>query len=121
MTNADSWLKQVFQSVDEMDAVKFGEFLTQNAKFQLGNMPVVEGQMNIIDFVGSFFSSIAGISHDIEDNIFDGKRVVCHGTVTYTRHNGTHVSYPFTNWFYLTDGLVADYKIYIDSSTLYAE
>ena len=47
--------------------------------------------------------------------------VVCHGTVTYTRHNGTQLRVPFANVFKLKNKRIQDYLIYIDNTRLYAE
>jgi TRAP-type uncharacterized transport system substrate-binding protein len=45
--------------------------------------------------------------------------VICHGTVTYTRHDASTLTVPFANIFRTRDDLIDEYLIYVDASALY--
>jgi len=46
--------------------------------------------------------------------------VVCQLDVTYERHDGSEITLPAVDVFRLRDGLVADCRIYIDTTPLFA-
>jgi hypothetical protein len=45
--------------------------------------------------------------------------LVCHGTVTYTRHDSSTLTVPFANIFKVHGELIDEYLIFIDVSQLY--
>jgi limonene-1,2-epoxide hydrolase len=95
--------------------------MTDDAVFRFGNMPGVEGKENIRNFVTGFFSSIKAIKHDpIEIWSNDGVRLM-NGRVSYTRHDHTVLSVPFSNTFKLVGDKVKDYFIFVDTSELYKQ
>jgi limonene-1,2-epoxide hydrolase len=71
--------------------------------------------------VESFFDSILGLSHSIDRTLGEGNTLVCEGEVTYTRHDGRIVVVPFVDVFEYEGEQIAEYKIYIDISPLYAD
>ena len=104
-----------------MDMDGFLSFLTPDAGFRFGSSPAVSGHEAIRAAVGGFFSSIAALSHDLRGSIENGETIVCEGEVTYTRHSGSKITLPFADVFEMRDGLIADYKIYMDIAPLFAE
>ena len=44
--------------------------------------------------------------------------MICHGTVTYTRHDSSQLKVPFTNILKMDDKLIKEYLIYVDVSQL---
>jgi hypothetical protein len=69
--------------------------------------------------VGAFFESIAGLAHRIEDVWDVAGGLVCHGSVSYTRRDGTSLTVPFANVFRLGPEGITDYLIFADTSALY--
>jgi ketosteroid isomerase-like protein len=111
----------LFAAIDRKDAAGFVAFLTENASFRFGSSPVVKGRVQIAASVAAFFRSIKSCSHVVEKTISDGHTLMCEGMVTYTRLDDSIVAIPFVDVFELTDGLVSDYKIYIDISPLFSD
>ena len=111
---------RVFSAIDAMDSRGFAACLTEDARFRFGSAPAVEGREAIRDAVGQFFESIAGLSHALARSLAHGDALICEGEVTYTRHDGSRITLPFADVFELEDGLIADYKIYMDIGPLYA-
>lgn len=114
------WLNDLFKAIDGMDTAKFCEFITEDASFKFGNADTVEGKENIRDMLGSFFSSIGGLSHSISDVIEQGDSLVCRGEVTYARKDSSELTVPFSNFYRLEGNLAKEYQIYVDASRLFA-
>ena len=112
-------IEKLFRSIDQMNVDDFCSFLTDDARFKFGNGDPVESIATIREFVGGFFSAISGISHKIDSMIENGELLACRGEVTYTRKDSTSLTVPFANFFQLSDGLIADYQIYADTSMLF--
>jgi limonene-1,2-epoxide hydrolase len=111
----------LFAAIDAQDGAAFVSFLTDDAVFRFGSAPPVQGRAAVQAAVEGFFDSIAGLSHSIDRTLGEGSTLVCEGQVTYTRHDGSTIAIPFTNVFEYEGELIAEYKIYIDISPLYAD
>jgi ketosteroid isomerase-like protein len=115
------WVTTLFHALDAFDADTFASFLTDDAIFVFGNAEPVRNKPAIRDVVAGFFTSINAIRHDLRETWTLPQIVICRGTVTYTRHNGSQLRVPFANIFKLQNGLIHDYLIYVDNSQLYAQ
>ena len=113
-------LDGLFATIDAMDTPGFVARLTPGAEFRFGGAPAVYGSEQISEAVSAFFSTIAGLQHELSKVFADGASMACEGNVTYTRHDGTQVTLPFADTFVFNDDLIDSYRIYIDISPLYA-
>jgi limonene-1,2-epoxide hydrolase len=111
----------LFAAIDRQDAAAFVGYLADDAVFRFGSAPAVCGRDAIHAAVDGFFGTIAGCSHVVHNTISSGSTLVCEGDVTYTRHNGTEITLPFTDVFEYEGDQIAQYKIYLDVHPLYAE
>ena len=103
-----------------MDVEGFVSFLTDDACFRFANSPVVYNKKNIRNVISDFFTSIKSLHHYIIDVWVDANVLICEGKVTYTRHDDKKLTLPFVNIMRMQDELIADYRIFIDLSALYA-
>jgi hypothetical protein len=115
----DAWVKLLIDSIDSMDVEAFTAFLTEDVCFRFGNAEPVSGKVNVGDAVSGFFESIAALQHNVLATIEQGNVVICHGAVTYTRHDSSTLTVPFANVLKLRGDLIMEYLIYIDISDLY--
>lgn len=114
-------LKALFSSIDRKDAAGFASFLAPDCVFRFGNGEPVGGKANVAAAVEGFFGAVAGLSHTLADWWPVEAGAVCHGTVRYTRHDGSELEVPFSNVFYLSDaGLIRQYLIFADNSALFS-
>lgn len=113
-------LNELFRAIDARDADAFASFLSADCTFRFGNLPAVTGQDQVREFVAGFFASVAALSHVIEARWTVPGGLICHGTVTYTRHDGSTLTVPFANVFGLAPEGIASYLIFADTSRLYA-
>jgi ketosteroid isomerase-like protein len=114
------WIKQLFIAIDRKDAQGFAAFFTDNAIFRFANAPAVAGKENIRQAVEAFFSAVKGLRHNITGAWELKDVVICEGEVTYTRLDDKQLTVPFVDIFRIEKGLIADYRIYIDISALFA-
>lgn len=114
-----SWVDELFDRIDAKDTEAFVGFLDENVLFQFGNASPLRGRPATATAVQGFFDSIQSIRHELADRWEQGQIVVCHGHVTYTRHDATTLRVPFANIFRLASALIVEYRIYADLSELY--
>lgn len=112
-------IKALFESIDRMDTEAFLSFLSDDVTFRFGNAEPIQGKEVVGAAVGGFFQSIRSLNHSLIDTISQDDTLVCHGNVTYTRHDDSNLSVPFANVFKMSDGKVKDYLIFVDISQLY--
>ena len=117
--NIPVWVEDLFASIDGQDSEKFCSYFTDEGTFVFSNMEPVKGVDNIREAVGGFFSSIKGLKHDLHNCWERNGSVITNGIVTYTRHDGSELTVPFADIFYMSGNKVKDYLIYIDISKLY--
>lgn len=118
--SSEQVITSLFAAIDSKDTDGFLRHLGETATFRFGSAPPVTGRNAIREAVSGFFESVAALKHELRRTIADGNVLVCEGIVTYTRHDESQVTLPFANVFEIEDGLIDDYRIYIDIGPLYA-
>ena len=116
-----NWWKALFEAVDSKNTAAFLEYLTPDAEFRFANAPSALGHAAIGESVDGFFAAIGSSAHTVNRTWQDDDSAVCEGEVTYTRLDGSKLTVPFANVFYLRDGLIARYLIFIDQGELFAD
>lgn len=111
-------LVELFDAIDEKDTDSFLSFLGGQCVFRFGSLPSVSGRDDIGRFIDAFFDSIHSLKHEIEEYWSIPEGVVCHGTVTYTRHDQSVLSVPFANILKIEHGAIRDYRVFADTSQL---
>ncbi len=114
------WLHRLFKAIDNMDADCFVAFLTPDASFRFSNADAVEGRETIRNTISGFFSSLKGLHHNVLGVWEDKEAVICEGEATYTTHDSRELTFPFVNVFRMKGELIADYRVFIDTSPLYS-
>ncbi len=114
-------IAELFVFIDMKNTERFASCLSADCSFRFGNMPAVVGVDSISEFVSGFFDSIAALKHDVTDIWMLPDGAVCHGMVSYTRHDQSVLSVPFSNIFKVDNGEICEYLVFADTSQLYAE
>jgi ketosteroid isomerase-like protein len=112
-------LQALFDSIDEKNVDVFTGFMADDAVYRFGNAEPIVGKAAIAESVRGFFDSIKSLSHDVQGSWVAGDTVICHGTVTYTRLDGSTLTIPFADILAVRDGAISDYLIFADASELY--
>ncbi len=111
-------INDLFQAIDNQDPDQFASYLAPECRFVFGNLPPVTGKHTIREFVDGFFGTIQEISHDIENSWEMANVQICHGTVCYTRKDGSDLTVPFANIMKIAGEGISDYRIFVDVSSL---
>ena len=110
----------VFAAIDSGNADAFASFLAQDGEFRFGNAPAVRGRDAVRNAVATFFGAIGGCRHRLIRSWTAPGTAACEGEVTYTRLDGSQLTVPFANVFTLRGAEIASYRIYVDTSPLFA-
>ena len=117
----DNYIQDLFTSVDSMDGTVLASMMTHKGRFRFANFPAVQGRTAITAFLNNFYKSIKAIKHDrLEHWAVDNSRFAT-GRVTYTRHDSTTLTVPFSVILRMQDKLIDEYLIFVDSSELYSQ
>jgi ketosteroid isomerase-like protein len=120
-TAVSDQIHRIFASFDAKDVSALAEFMTDDVQLRLGNAELTHGKAALVDAVHAFLGSVAGVRHEILNVFTDRDAAIVEFDVHYTRHDGNLVTLPCCNVFRLRDGLIAEYRSYIDATPVYAE
>lgn len=113
------WMEQLFDAIDAQDVQRFMSFLAPDCRFRFGNLAPVVGRAEVEEFVSGFFASIDSLAHRVVDSWDVPDGLICHGIVSYTRHDQSVLTVPFANVLKTTADGVSDYLIFADTSALF--
>ena len=105
--------RTLISAIDTGDLDTIGTVIADD--FRFGNADPTDTKADFAASAQAFLGSLAGIRHDIQ-NIWEvGKdTVVCVIDVHYRRRDGGEFTLPCCNVFRVRDGLIHDYRIYMD-------
>jgi ketosteroid isomerase-like protein len=119
-TAVSEQLRRVFATFDAQDVSTLADFMTDDVMLRLGNAEPIKGKTGLVDAVNAFLASIAAVRHEVLHVYTDGDIAIVEFDVHYTRHDGDVVTLPCCNVFRLRDGLIAEYRSYMDAAPVYA-
>ena len=119
-TAVSEQLRRVFATFDAQNVSTLAEFMTDDVTLRLGNAEPIRGKAGLVDAVNAFLASIAAVRHEILQVYSDGDAAIVEFDVHYTRRDGGVVTLPCCNVFRLRDGLIAEYRSYMDAAPVYA-
>jgi ketosteroid isomerase-like protein len=115
-TTTTELVHRLFAANDSRDVDAVAAMLTEDVALRFGNAPVVTGRSAVRQASVDFNAMVASVSHEITDLFELSERdvVVVELLVTYKRLDGEQLTLPCCNVFRLRDGLISDYRIYMD-------
>jgi len=113
-------VKEVFKTVDGMDADGFASFFADDCRLCFGNSEPMIGRAAIRDGIAGFFASIDGLRHDVSNVWEQTGTFIVETQVTYNRKDGGIVTVPAISILDMTgQGRISDYRIYVDLAPLF--
>jgi ketosteroid isomerase-like protein len=98
-------------------------FLTDDVVLIFGNADAIEGKEAIEKMSYQLMSAFTRVRHEIH-NIWhaaeDPDVSIAQMTVHYTKHDDSSLSLPCLNVFRMNGDLVAEYRVYMDASPIFA-
>ena len=110
----------IFAAIDAMDAGKFTAYLSPDVRFRFANADPAVGRAAVAQGVESFWASIAGLTHHIQQVYEVGDTVIAQIDVEYRRQDGKSVTVPNCDVLVFDGDLVRDWQIYIDLAPVFA-
>ncbi|GII84532.1 hypothetical protein Ssi03_25220 [Sphaerisporangium siamense] len=118
---SDDVARRVFRAVDTFDPEEFTRLLADDATLVFGNAEPLAGRAAITAGLRTFFSTIGGLRHRVVRNWQVDADTIAETEVTYRRLDGKDVSVPAISiWHTRDDGLISDYRIFVDLAPVYA-
>jgi ketosteroid isomerase-like protein len=113
--SAADTVRVVLEAVDQSDLDTIGAPTAPDVHFRFGNSEPTGTKSELLVAAQSVRAAIAGIHHEFVDigEIGNGT-VVAILDVHYRRVDGRELNRPYCNVFRVSDGLVRDYRIYMD-------
>ena len=119
--DAFTWYLAYLGSVDEQDADAFAAFLADDATFQFGNQPPVQGKQAIIDGLKQFWTTYNGEEHILHTILGTDRCFALEATNVFNRWDGKQVALPAVAITERNEhGLVTSFRVFIDIAPLYA-
>ncbi|HUE27149.1 MAG TPA: nuclear transport factor 2 family protein [Solirubrobacteraceae bacterium] len=113
-------VRGVFAALDAKDPAAVSARMTDDVRMRLGNADLVEGKAKFHEATTAFVASISAIRHEITSMWSVDDVVIAEMDVHYERLDGRTVTLPCCNVFRVRDGLVSDYRVYLDIGPVYA-
>ena len=113
-------VRRMFAAFDSKDVSSLAAFMTDDVRLRLGNAEPVDGKFAFVEAVNAFLASVAGFRHQVLNVWSDGDALIAEFDVHYTRLDGSEVTLPCCNVFRLREGLVVEYRSYIDATPVYS-
>jgi ketosteroid isomerase-like protein len=114
-------IRELFAATDAKDVAANAAYLTDDIELRFGNNEPVVGKAAYKAMSTEFYASLKGLRHEIHSLwTVDEDVVITEMTVHYERLDGQQVALPCANVFRLRDGLVWDYRIFMDINPVFA-
>ncbi|GII77603.1 hypothetical protein Sru01_25850 [Sphaerisporangium rufum] len=118
---SDETVRRVFAAVDTFDPEEFGRLLAEDATLVFGNAEPLAGRAAIVAGLREFYATIGGLRHRVVRNWQVDADIIAETEVTYRRLDGKEVSAVAVSiWHTRDDGLISDYRIFVDLAPVYA-
>jgi ketosteroid isomerase-like protein len=118
---AGDLVRTLIRAVDAADQNAIATLTATDVHFRFGNADPTDTQSELLTAAQSFRDAIADLHHTILDlwEVGDGM-VVALMDVHYRRLDGRELNLPCCNVFGIHDGVVNDYRIYMDVNPVLA-
>lgn len=118
---ASTLIQRIYAVDGALDADSFAALLSQDVTFQMGSASPVIGREAVRKAVQALFSSLRGVHHDLVSYWTGNGKLVFQGEVTFTLLDDCKVVLPYVDVLKrANDGLISDYRIFIDAAPLKA-
>jgi ketosteroid isomerase-like protein len=116
-------IRALFAATDQGDLARVTSYLQDDVVVVLGNREPIHGAEAYAELYGQVAGMLAGLRHEILDiwsAAEDASVWIVQMTVHYTRADGYTVSLPCCNVLRFTEGLVSDYRVFMDMTPVFA-
>jgi ketosteroid isomerase-like protein len=113
--------RSVFDVVDAMDLNAVAALFAEDATMVFANGEPMVGREAVVAGNTAFMSTIKGLRHRLLNEWRVGATTIAETEVTYSRVDGKDVSLPAVSiWSTREDGLIVDYRVFVDLAPVHA-
>lgn len=113
--------RTTFAAVDAQDIAALAALFAEDGRLVFGNREPLVGRDAVIAGNVAFFQLVQGVRHQLRNEWTVGTETIAETDVTYTRLDGKEVTVPAVSiWRVDGDGLIVDYRIFVDQAPLFA-
>lgn len=118
-----TWLRELFESIDRMDAKAYAEFFEDNASFQMANQAPAVGREAISNLAQFVFDQVLELKHEVKKFWVFENEILVEGRVFYHTKDSRRLDFPFFSVFELApetnEKLIRAYRAFIDAHELF--
>ncbi|EPJ49656.1 MAG: hypothetical protein OFPI_23700 [Osedax symbiont Rs2] len=115
---AEQFISDLYTAVDNKDLNYLEQVIGDKVRFRIGNYPLIDNKVAVLDANRQFFSSIHSMSHRIDKISQSSNALWCNGSVDYVRLDGSKHSANFATQLTIEQQKIVDYLVYADLSEL---
>jgi ketosteroid isomerase-like protein len=113
--------RTTFAAVDALDVEALAALFAEDGRLVFGNREPLVGREAMIAGNKAFFELVRGLRHRLLNEWTVGADTIAETDVTYTRLDGKEVTVPAVSiWRVDGEGLIVDYRIFVDQAPLFA-
>jgi ketosteroid isomerase-like protein len=118
--NLTGIVQSLFAAVEANDVEAYAAFFAPNARYQVGNAPLIVGPKGIRDLAAQVMHVVKNVTHDVKAVWEQGNTVICEMEVVYTRFDNKEFRFPCIDVINVEDGQVRDFQAYIDANEVFS-
>jgi ketosteroid isomerase-like protein len=106
-------------AINAGDIAGISALLSPDICLRFGNDEPEHGRADVSARIARLLSAVSALSHELCETWVHADTVICEVEVTYERRDGSLVTLPCVDVFRLTNGLITDYRAYMDINPLF--
>jgi SnoaL-like protein len=112
---------RVLRTIDTKQPGPIGDLFAPDGRLAFGNNDPAVGRPAIVAALSGFASTVQGLEHRLLHEWSLGADTIVETEVTYERLDGKRVTVPAASlWRVGDDGLIEDFRVYLDLAPVYA-
>jgi ketosteroid isomerase-like protein len=119
MIDSERAAHEFLSAIDAGDVSRITAFLSPDIRMRFGNDEPIHGLADVSARIAGLLSAVTALSHAICETWVHTDTVICEVEITYERRDGSLITLPCVDVFRLSNGLIADYRAYMDINPLF--
>jgi ketosteroid isomerase-like protein len=119
MISSERAASELLGAIDVGDIARICTLLSPDICLRFGNDEPVHGLADVSARIAGLLSAVSALSHELCETWVHTDTVICEVEITYERRDGSRITLPCVDVFRLSNGLIADYRAYMDINPLF--
>ncbi|GAP98040.1 nuclear transport factor 2 family protein [Leptolyngbya sp. NIES-2104] len=120
-SKAYEWYLTYLTAMDKLDIDAYASFLAEECEMQFGNNPIVRGKNNVLEGLKTFWATVDGDEHNLQNIFGDDSKFVLEAFNTFKLKDGKTVTIPAVAITERnSEGLVTSVRLFMDVAPIFA-